>query len=147
MKTTVVRVMAMPSLGLSADGMISGRHSFAASVCAWATCHTETAIEKYVGDVKEPGVHAWISLDHLPGRDQCAHRQWSALPGRSTPHRPFSGDAALAQRLAELDEVVLPGPAHPPDPGPDVAPARTDKTDCHRCIIAEGWRMMTWKET
>ena len=38
------------------------------------------------------------------------------LPGRSTPHRPVSGDAALAHRLAELDDGVLSGPAHPPDP-------------------------------
>ena len=38
----------------------------------------------------------------------------------------FSDDAALAQGLAELDEVILPAPAHPPDPGPDVVPARAD---------------------
>ena len=44
----------------------------------------------------------------------------------------FSDDAALAQRLAELDEVILPAPAHPPDPGPDVAPARTYISFCHR---------------
>ena len=55
---------------------------------------------------------------------QCAHRPWRPLPGASTPHRVLSADAALAHRLAELDEVVLSGPAHPPDPGPDVAPAK-----------------------
>ena len=46
--------------------------------------------------------------------------------GASPSHRAFSADAALAHRLAELDEVVLSGPAHPPDPGPDVRPARAD---------------------
>ena len=46
--------------------------------------------------------------------------------GISDTHRAASGDAALAQRLAELGEVVRPDPAHAPDPGPDVAPARTD---------------------
>ena len=78
-------------------------------------------------------------LDHLPGRDQCAHRQWSALPGRSTPHRAVPGDAALAHRLAELDEVVLSGPAHPPDPGPDVAPARTDVSFVTAGLLKGDW--------
>ena len=38
----------------------------------------------------------------------------------------YSHGAALAQGLAELDKVIRPAPAHPPDPGPDVLPARCD---------------------
>ena len=49
--------------------------------------------------------------------------------GISDTHRAGSGDAALAQRLAELGEVVRPGPAHAPDPGPDVGPAKTNCAD------------------
>ena len=126
MKTTAVRVMTMPPLGLSADGDVLGDSLCCVSLREDYMSHGDDSRKNEGRDAKESGGTHGECLDHLPGRLQCAHRPWSALPGHSTPHQAFSADAALAHRLAELDEVVLSGPAHPPDPGPDVRPERAD---------------------
>ena len=114
------------------------------SLTARTTWHTETTIEKKRRvDVKVSRGCAW-GMPRPPAgqKAQCAHRPWRPLPGASTPHRALSADAALAHRLAELDEVVLSGPAHPPDPGPDVRPARADVSFVSKIgwPIAKDWR-------
>ena len=127
MKTTAVRVMTMPPLGLSADGDVLGDSLCCVSLREDYMSHGDDNRKKKRIDAKESGGHA-RGMPRPPAGQipQCAHRPWRALPVASPSHRAFSADAALAHRLAELDDVVLSGPAHPPDPGPDVLPARTD---------------------
>ncbi len=65
-------------------------------------------------------------LHHLCASGSGFHREWVAPTWGLGSSSAFSDGAALAQGLAELGEVILPAPAHPPNPGPDVVPARAD---------------------